>query len=107
MGVELVGDGKGGADFDVFLGKIVAVDENFADLVGVAGAVACFEEAGVAGASAEEEFDAGAVEALPLPNLVTQVQRRAAARSELFFEGRGVFGDFGFGEDHEGNMDGI
>jgi len=44
VGVELVGDGKGGADFDTFLGKIVAVDENFADLVGVAGAVACFEK---------------------------------------------------------------
>ena len=54
MRVELGGDVEGGADFDVFLGKVVAVDEGFADLVGgvgilaVVGVVALFEKAGVA-----------------------------------------------------------
>ena len=51
--VELVGDVECGADFDVFLGKVVAVDENFADLVDVVGILALVgvvdfvEEAGV------------------------------------------------------------
>ena len=38
--VELVVDVEGGADFDVFLGEVVAVDEDFADLVGVVGILA-------------------------------------------------------------------
>lgn len=51
--IELVCDVEGGADFDVFLGEVVGVDEGFADLVGVfgilaiVGVVALFEEAGV------------------------------------------------------------
>jgi len=178
--IELVDDVEGGADCDFLLGKVVAMDEDLADLVGgvgilaVVGAVACFEEVGVAGGSAEEaavgvlvdraqrsaqricfrawliavplevgpfpeevphiagtdephfgdgfldllagtlkggadeeEFDAGVVEALPFAHLVAQVQRGTAVRPELLFEGRGVFGDFGFGEGHEGNKDGI
>ena len=40
-GMRLVcGDVEGGADFDVLLGKVVAVDEHFADLVGVVGILA-------------------------------------------------------------------
>jgi len=59
------------------------------------------------GGADEEEFDAGAVEPLPFAHLVAQVQRGTAVRPKLLFEGRGVFGDFGFGEGHEGNKDGI
>ena len=54
-GVRLVfRDVEGGADLDVFLRKIVSMDEHFADLVGVVGVFAVFgvvalgEEAGIA-----------------------------------------------------------
>jgi len=53
----------------------------------------------------EEEFDAGAVETLPFPNLVPQVQRWTAVRPELLFESGGVFGDFGFCKSHKEKLD--
>ena len=48
--------------------------------------------------SHEEKLDGLPVEALPLADLVAQMQGRATARPEVFLKGDRMLGDFSFGE---------
>ena len=59
------------------------------------------------GGTDEEEFDTGAIEPLPFPNLLAQVQWRTAVRPELLFEGGDMLGDFGLCESHNEKQDEI
>lgn len=53
----------------------------------------------------KEELDGLVIEPLPLTDFVAQMQRRAAARPEMFFERECVFGEFVFGKGHDEKLD--